>query len=121
MADTETEKKGKDVFTGGVKNEEEKYTEAPGDFNFEDFKPIKKTEFVSDEVYLDHQVNICNSKAEIYTLKADKCAKLAARLREFGDPETRKKAAKLEKMRGQLAALELSLIEDGVDLDLLKA
>ncbi len=127
MADTvtteaeTTEKKGKDVFTGGTKNEEGKHTEAPADFDFVKYKPIKKTDFLSDEIYLDHQEIICRAKAESYTLKAEKCAKQAATMRELGDPETRKKAFKLQKMREQLAALELSLTEDGVDLDLLKA
>lgn len=117
MAD-ETEKKGKDVFTGGVKVEG-KHTEAPTDFNFEEFKPIPKADFVSEEIFLDHQANICHAKAEIFMLKAEKCTKQAAKLREYGDPETRKKVMKLSKMREQLAALQKALEDDDVDLSLI--
>lgn len=120
MADTETtEKKGKDIFTEGEKNEDGKYTEAPASFDYDKFKPIPKSGFVSDEVYLDHQANICWAKAVIFTTKAEKCEKNAAILRELGDPETRKKARKLQKMREQISSLEASLIADDVDITLL--
>ena len=120
MADVETkEKEGKAIFEGGVKDGEGKYTEAPSEFNFSKFKPLKKSEFLGAEVYLDHQGNICQAKAEIFQRKADKGKKQAERLRALGDPETRKRAAKLQKMRESLATLEAQLIEDGVDLNIL--
>lgn len=122
MAETETakaEKEGKAIFEGGTKNEEGKHTEAPADFDFGKFKPIKKTDFLSDDIYLDHQENICRAKVDIFTCKADKCARDAAKLRTLGDPATRKKAMKLSKMRESLKELERQLVEDGVDMSLL--
>lgn len=120
MVEATAEKKGKDVFEGGARNEEGKYTEAPENFDFDTFKPLPKKDFESDEVYLDHQANVCRARAELYTAKADKCTRTAAKLRALGTPETRKKAMKLSKMRDQLASLEKSLEEDGVNLEALE-
>ena len=59
------------------------------------------------------------AKAEIFKVKSEKCSKLAEKLRQLGDPDTRKRAMRLTKVREQLAELEKRLVEAGVDLSLL--
>lgn len=117
MADDQA--KGKEIFNDGVKNDDGLFTEAPTNYDHVKYKPLKKSDFLADETYLDHQATICHAKSAIYAKKAEKLERNAEQLREFGDPETRKRAMKLQKMRESLAALEASLIEDGVDLTLI--
>lgn len=79
-------------------------------------KPLKKSDFVSMANYLQFQGYTARlHAAKLVKIAEDKEAK-ASRLLKFGDEQTRKKAAKVAKMRDQLAALEKQLTEEGIDV-----
>jgi hypothetical protein len=79
-------------------------------------KPLKKTDFASSANFLQFQAHSIRLKAErMLAVAKDKETK-AERLLKFGDEQTRKKAAKVAKMREQLAALEKQLSEEGIDV-----
>lgn len=86
-------------------------------FDVRKHKPLKKSVFASSAGYLKFQAHLTRIRAErMLKIAEDKEAK-ATRLLKFGDEQTRKKAAKVAKMREQLAALEKQLGEEGIDVN----
>lgn len=79
-------------------------------------KPLVRKDFASDDIFLDFRVYCLDIDIIKKTKNRDSLAKRADRLRKFGDEKTRKKAAKLARMREQMAALEAELESDGVDV-----
>jgi hypothetical protein len=82
-----------------------------------DHKPLKRGDFATDDVFLDFRVFVLDHQLWQKQESRDSLAKRADRLRQFGDEKTRKKAAKLSRMREQMAALEAELSEEGIDVD----
>lgn len=79
-------------------------------------KPLKKSNFASMATYLQYQGYIARLRAHRLVKIAEDKEKKASRLLKFGDEQTRKKAAKISKMRDQLAALEKQLTAEGIDV-----
>lgn len=78
--------------------------------------PLKKSNFASMATYLQYQGYVARFRAaRLIKIAEDKETK-ASRLLKFGDEQTRKKAAKIAKMRDQLAALEKQLTAEGIDV-----
>lgn len=78
--------------------------------------PLKKSHFASMSGYLQYQGHVARIRAARLIKIAETKEASAARLLKFGDEQTRKKAAKIAKMREQLAALEKQLTEEGIDV-----
>jgi hypothetical protein len=84
-------------------------------YNTRKHNPLKKTDFADLQTYLRHQAFVARVKAAILVKSAvDKEAK-ADRIEQFGDEETRKKVAKMARMKDQLAELTKQLEDDGID------
>lgn len=86
-------------------------------FDSSKHKPLKKTDFASEDVFLDFRALINREKADKLIEQADSFTEKANKIRKFGDTKTRKKATKLEKMRKQMAELEKELVSEGFDLE----
>ncbi|MAF76507.1 MAG: hypothetical protein CMF17_11780 [Idiomarinaceae bacterium] len=80
-------------------------------------KPLVKGDFASEDVYLEFRAFLGRARAAKLLRGAKTLETRADKIRKFGDEKTRKKAAKLERMKEQMAALEKELEEAGVDLD----
>lgn len=93
-----------------------KVTEKFVGWNPKAHKPLVRKDFASDDIFLDFRVWCLDLDIKKKTKNRDSLAKRADRLRKFGDEKTRKKAAKLARMREQMAALEAELESDGVDV-----
>jgi len=78
--------------------------------------PLKKSDFVSMATFLQYQGYVARSRAARLIKVAETKEAAASRLLKFGDEQTRKKAAKIAKMRDQLKALEMQLMEEGIDV-----
>lgn len=85
-------------------------------FNCRKHVPLKKSDFASITTYMRHQAYVARVKAAILIKGAEDKEVKAARMEKFGDDATRKKVAKMARMREQLAALQTQLKEDGVDI-----
>lgn len=85
-------------------------------FDLRRHKPLKKTDFASMATFLQFQGYVARLKSELYLKIAEGQEAKADRLSKFGDEVTRKKAAKIARMREQLKALEAQLTEDGIDV-----
>ena len=75
--------------------------------------PLKKADFVSMATYLQYQGFIARERAQRLITIAENKETTAARLLKYKDENTRKKAAKRDRMVKELAALEKQLAEEG--------
>jgi hypothetical protein len=80
-------------------------------------KPLKKGDFAEVATYLEFQAMQNREKAAKLIVLAEEKEKKADRIRKFGDEATRKKAAKVARMRDQLAVLEKQLEEEGISVE----
>lgn len=76
--------------------------------------PLKKADFASMAFYLQYQGYIARSRAQRLIATAENKEAAAARLLKYKDENTRKKAAKRDRMRKELAVLEKQLEQEGV-------
>jgi len=79
--------------------------------------PLKKVDFASMATYLLYQGFIARERAQRLTKIAENKEATATRLLKYKDEATRKKAAKRDRMRKELAALEKQLADNGVEAD----
>lgn len=106
-----SEKKGRQVFETSELLE----VAMPEGYNFKEYRPLKKEQFKSEDLYLDFMALQAEHKAQIQTDKAAEYKAKAEQFRKFGDPAKRKKANKLAKMAKAFAELKASAEEDGID------
>jgi hypothetical protein len=85
-------------------------------FDLRKHKPLKKSDFASMALFMQFQGYVAMLKAEFYIKIAEDRKAKADRLLKFGDEATRKKAAKIARMREQLKALTDQLAEEGIDV-----
>ncbi len=78
--------------------------------------PLKKSEFAALTGHIRYQAYVSRVKAAILVKNAIEKEKKADRIDQFGNEETRKKAAKVARMREQIAILEGDLTKEGVDI-----
>ena len=76
--------------------------------------PLKKTDFASMAFYLQYQGYVARQRAQRLIKTAENKEAAATRLLKYKDEATRKKAAKRDRMRKELAALEKQLEDEGV-------
>ena len=95
-----------------VENEETVYA----GFSVFDHKPLNKKQFASDDVYLDFQALVAETRGKKLIELAFDRRERATKLRRFGDKKTRSRVAKLERMQKQLAELQAALKADGIEL-----
>jgi len=86
-------------------------------FDTRKYNPLKKGDFADIATYLDCQAFVAREKGNRLIALADDKEKKAERIRKFGDEVTRKKAAKVARMREQLAVLEQQLTSEGIDVE----
>lgn len=79
--------------------------------------PLKKEDFASLAQYMYHQGFVSRLKAITMVKRAEEFEAKAAHILKFGDEVTRKKVAKVAKMKSQLETLQKQLQEEGVNLD----
>lgn len=79
-------------------------------------KPIPKSSFSDDVTYIEYQAEVAMQQGNKFLAVALLKSEQAATLRKFGDKKLQKKAAKLEKMRKALAALEAELAEESQEV-----
>ena len=98
-----------------VKDGEGKVTYAG--FDIRKHKGLGKAAFADIATYMRYQAFINRERAARLIALADEKDKKADRIEKFGDEATRKKAAKVARMRETLAAMEAQLVEEGVDIE----
>lgn len=86
----------------------------PEDFDASKHKPLKKTDFKNEAVWLDRKAEEAEEKAKRYRQEAET-------VRKIGSTKDQKKAKKLLKVQSELAELRKALAADGVDVDALLA
>ena len=85
-------------------------------FNVRKHNPLKKDAFVGLAEYLRFQAFVSRVRAAILIKGAEDKEKKAMHIAKFGDEETRKKVARMARMKEQLATLTAQLVEEGVDV-----
>ena len=90
--------------------EPQKLAAVPTDFDSSKHKPLKRTDFADEGLFLE-------MKAEQLELKAAKYRKEAVTIRELGSTEDRRKAKKLLQMQERMSELMQSLRDQGIDPD----
>lgn len=85
-------------------------------FNVRKHNPLKKTAFAGLADFLCYQAFTARVRAAILIKSAEDKEKKALHIAKFGDEQTRKKVARMARMKEQLATLTAQLVEDGVDV-----
>lgn len=79
-------------------------------------KPLKKSDFADEPAYIRYTADVAEYQAARFAKRAEDLRKKADNLAKFGDPKTRKKISRRERLLKQLQALEAELGEDGIVL-----
>lgn len=87
-----------------------------GGFNVRKHNPLKKTAFVGLAEFFRFQAFVARVRAVLLIKSAEDKEKKADHISKFGDEVTRKKVARMARMKEQLATLTAQLVEDGVDV-----
>lgn len=87
------------------------------EFNPSEHKRLAKTDFVTEDLFLEHQANLCEVRAQFLAKKAVELRAEAERTRKCGDPEARKKMKRVAKLMEQLKLLQEQLAKDGLGTD----
>lgn len=84
----------------------------PDGFNFKDYKPLKKKNFKTDELYYRHRVKEMEFKMEAFVVKADEAKKL-------GSSSDRRKKKQIIKLQAKIIELKRLLTDQGIDVEAL--
>lgn len=87
------------------------------EYNPKEMERLEKSEFASEDLFLDHQGNLFTWRAEQFAKRGERFHKEAAATRKFGDPEKRKKLKRAQKLQDQLALLMKQLEAEGITDD----
>lgn len=88
----------------------------PDGYDYRKFKPLKKKDFATEDLYIDYQGLIAEQKAEFFMELSKERHTRANHLRKFGDADTRRKAKKLERATKQALLLQKELEAQGIDV-----
>lgn len=80
-------------------------------------KRLARTDFVTEDLFLEHQANLCENRAQALAARAIELRAEADRTRKCGDPEARKKMKRAAKLMEQLKLLKDQMAKDGINLD----
>ena len=116
-------KKGRVAFDVKTAKVDDKglLTAVPENFDPKKHKGLKKKQFADVATHMDYLSAMAKFNSERLAAKAVDLTARAERIRKFGDEGTRKKVAKVERMKKQMAALKAELEEQGIDVDALTA
>lgn len=92
------------------------FTAAPNGFDFESYAPLKAADFEDELHFMGHRANVADAKALIHTERANELRTKIAELEKAGTPEQRKKLARRQKLIDQLAQLDSTLAEEGIEV-----
>jgi hypothetical protein len=101
---TEQQPKGKADYTNGKKLEA-----LPTDFDRRKHKPLKRTDFADESLWLDWQAQALEDRAKSLRQQADD-------LRKMGDPANRQRIKQLRSLQKRAATLTQELKADGIDV-----
>jgi len=105
--------KGRPVF-GLVGNKDEKIypfkAAVPEGYNFKEFKPLKKKDFVDDATYLEYRAAECEAKAVAFKAQAEEA-------RKIGSSKDKQKAKRLIKLQEKMDELKKQLQDQGIDVE----
>ncbi len=84
----------------------------PDDFNFKDYKTLKKKNFKDDELYYRHRAEEMEFKREAFVVKADEAKRL-------GSSSDRRKKKQIVKLQVKVTELKQLLTDRGIDVEAL--
>lgn len=98
-------------------NEGGKLTSVPEDFDTTKHLKPARDDFANPALFMEFRAAEASAKSEALAEAAEKYLAEAASLRKYGDPAKRKMAKRAQRLRDELADLEATLEEEGIDLD----
>lgn len=100
----------------GTRNDDGKLVGQPEGFDGKLHLKPSRDDFADHAEFYDFQAAQCEGRVEYFGRQRDKWLEQAASFRRFGDPEKRKKFARAERLREQLAALDAELEDEGTEV-----
>jgi len=103
-----------------ILNDDGKLTGLPSDNGFDGKLHLKpsREDYASDATFFDFRAEEMTTAANAALERAEQYTKMAEDIRKYGDPEARKKVAKLDKMAASIADMHAELAAQGVEIDL---
>lgn len=84
----------------------------PEGFNFEDFKPLKKKNFITEPLYYEHRIAEMRYKIGVFEAKAEEAKK-------FGSAAERRQKKQILRLAVKMSELKEKLTEQGIDVEAL--
>lgn len=88
----------------------------PEGFEWDKYRPLKKSEFQADHLYYMHRAADFTYRIEVLQNKVDEYNRLAEEAERWGSAEQQKKIKRLKKMQKQTDTLQQELLDDGLDV-----
>jgi hypothetical protein len=99
-----------------IVNADGRLTAVPEDFDNKLHLSPKKGDFASEDLYSEFKASEYERRGNEMLETAKKLREQAAEIRTFGDPATRAKVKKLQRLRDAQAELEAALLAEGIEL-----
>ena len=81
----------------------------PVNFNFDDYKPLKKKNFTTEALYFEHRRAAALHQAEVFGKKAEES-------RTLGSTKERRQKKQVVKMQEKMSELRKQLEDQGIDV-----
>jgi hypothetical protein len=95
-------------------NDDGKLKTSPTEYDPGVHKPLKKGDFATEELYFRWKSEQLRERGTEMIARADALDKQAAEIAKYGDPATRAKVRKLQRLKEAQAELEAKLKAEGV-------
>ena len=100
-----------------ILDEEKRLKAVPSDFSFTEHAPLKKGDFVSEDLYMEWKAALFDHRAVSLTSRANELRTEAAHQRKFCDPSTKSKFKRYAKLAEKMKELEAELKAAGVQVE----
>ncbi len=97
-----------------AKNMDGLLTIVPTDYDSRKHKPLKKTDFATEAVFIRQQAFVAAQRAEWFAQRSAELVGKADRLEKFGSESARKTATRLARAKYQMADLRKQLLATGM-------
>lgn len=116
-ADEEEQPKKERTDYAGTRNADGRLTAVPTDFDRKEHKPLKRPDFVSDDLYQEWKAGQLEMHGNEMLERAKKLRAQAEAVRKYGDPAQRAKVKKVQKLADMFTQMREQLAKEGIKIE----
>lgn len=105
------------VAYAGERNADGRLTKAPTDFDRKEHNPLKRPDFVSDDLYMTWKAGELEKHGNEMLERAKKLRTQAEQIQKYGDPAQRAQVKKAQKLVAAFAEMRAQLAKEGINIE----